>query len=33
MAAKRIVSENDGISTFLDWMLALKRVKCCNEKL
>jgi hypothetical protein len=33
MEAKRIVSENDGISTFLNWMMALKRVKCGNEKL
>src|SRR5437763_6208074 len=31
--AKRIASENDGVSTFLDWMLALKRVTCRNEKL
>jgi hypothetical protein len=33
MEPKRIVSGNDGVSTFLDWILALKKGKSCNEKL
>ncbi len=33
MQAKRIVSENDGVFTFLGKQLDQKMVKCCNEKL